>query len=135
MNPISKILVTPATVFAAVVVALGLVAGQVKAEFKANYTAAAFETAQGKNRHIVVEVFKQGCGTCKAQQPSLDAARAQYPDAVFLKFDFANNQTAVTRFKVVKQSTIIVFKGQDEVARLIGETDRGKILSAIAKGA
>ncbi len=129
MSPISK-------AFSAFAIALAVVlsVGQALAEFKEDYTASAFEAAQSNNKHIVIEVFKKGCGTCAAQQPSLQDARAQYPDAVFLKFDFANNNQAVTRFKVVKQSTIIVFKGIDEVARLVGETDRAKILAAIGKG-
>lgn len=105
------------------------------AEFTANYSPTKFKAAQSENLHIVIEVFKQGCGTCKAQQPSLEAARAKFPDAVFLKFDFANDEAAVKQFEVVKQSTIIVFKGTKEVARLVGETDREKIVSAISKGA
>jgi hypothetical protein len=35
----------------------------------------------------------------------------------------------------VKQSTIIVYKGSKEVARLVGETDSDAIVAAIAKGA
>lgn len=100
----------------------------------ATYTPSAFRQAQTDSKHIIIEVFKKGCGTCAAQQPSLEAARAQYPDATFMKFDFVNDKSAVDEFKVVKQSTIIVFKGTDEVARLIGETKKGAILGAIAKG-
>lgn len=123
------------TSLVAMAAALFLTVGQASADFKEDYTAAAFETAQNGNKHIVIEVFKQGCGTCKAQKPSLDAARAQYPNAVFLKIDFENNAAAVERFKLIKQSTIIVFKGSDEVARSVGETDRAKILDSISKGA
>ena len=120
----------------AAVVALGLslAVQPVLAEFKANYSTTKFETAQNDGKHIVVEVFKKGCGTCKAQQPALKEAKATYPDAVFLAFDFIDNTEAVKKFKVVKQSTIIVFKGKDEIARLVGETAKDKILSAIAKG-
>ncbi len=100
----------------------------------ATYTQSAFQQAQSDQKHIVIEVFKKGCGTCAAQKPSLEAARAKYPDATFMKFDFVNDTDAVKEFKVVKQSTIIVFKGKDEVARLVGETNRGAILGAIEKG-
>lgn len=134
MNPKSKTFAVLPAMFATIGLLLALVTGHAAAEFKANYTADVFETAQNENKHIVVEVFKRGCGTCKAQQPSLEAARVEYPEALFLKFDFANNDEAVKRFEVVKQSTIIVFKGQEEVARLVGETDKGKILGAIGKG-
>ncbi|MEL7047987.1 MAG: thioredoxin family protein [Pseudomonadota bacterium] len=119
----------------AVALAFAMTAGHVSAEFKEDYSSAAFEQAQADGKHIVVEVFKQGCGTCAAQQPALEAARAAHPDAVFLKFDFVNNTEAVKRFKVVKQSTIIVFKGNDELARVIGETDKDKLLDLIKQGA
>ena len=109
-------------------------AGQASAEFKETYTSEAFNTAQNAGKHIIVEVFKQGCGTCKAQQPALKQAKQDHPGAVFLAVDFASNTTAVQKFKVVKQSTIIVFKDGKEVARLVGETAKDKILDAIAKG-
>lgn len=98
------------------------------------YESDTFTAAQADQKHIVVEVFKKGCGTCAAQQPSLAEARKNYPDAVFLKIDFQGDTKAVEKFRVVKQSTIIVFNGKDEVARLVGETDRDAILGAIAKG-
>lgn len=114
---------------------LGLGAMEARAEFKETYTKATFETALNDGKHVVVEVFKHGCGTCKAQQPALQEAKKDYPNAVFLAVDFASNDKAVARFKVIKQSTIIVFKDGDEVARLVGETAKDKILGAIAKGA
>ncbi len=123
--------------------AIALIASLVTAAFAAGgakevdvktYEPAAFAQAQADQKHIIIEVFKKGCGTCAAQQPSLEAARAEYPNAVFMKFDFVNDQNAVKEFKVVKQSTIIVFKGKEEVARLVGETKREAILGAIAKG-
>jgi thiol-disulfide isomerase/thioredoxin len=99
------------------------------------YHAAEFTAAQQQQKHVIIEVFKKGCPTCAAQQPALEAARKQFPDAVFMIIDFQRDTDAVTQFKVVKQSTILVFKGGTEVARLVGETDQTAILTAIAKGA
>lgn len=101
----------------------------------APYQAAEFSAAQEQQKHVIVEVFKKGCPTCAAQQPALEKARMEYPDAVFMKVDFQNDDVAVSKFKAVMQSTIIVFKGKTEVARLVGETDEKAILGAIAKGA
>lgn len=99
------------------------------------YQPAEFSAAQEQQKHVIVEVFKKGCPTCAAQQPALEKARMEYPDAVFMKVDFQNDDEAVSKFKAVMQSTIIVFKGKTEVARLVGETDEKAILGAIAKGA
>lgn len=104
-------------------------------EQKATYQAAAFDMAQAENKHIVVEVFKKGCPTCAAQQPGLNAAKAKFPNATFVTVDFLGEADPVKRFQAVKQSTIIVFKGSKEVARLVGETNSDAIVAAIAKGA
>jgi thioredoxin 1 len=99
------------------------------------YQAAEFAAAQQQQKHVIIEVFKKGCPTCAAQQPALEKARRQFPDAVFMKVDFEHDAEAVAKFKAVKQSTIIVFKGSAEVDRLVGVTDPVAILAAIGKGA
>jgi thiol-disulfide isomerase/thioredoxin len=125
------------SVLAAVVatLALAFTAPAIAMEQKATYQAAVFDKAQADNQHIVVEVFKKGCPTCAAQQPGLKAAKEKFPNATFVTVDFDGDADPVTRFKAVKQSTIIVFKGSQEVARLVGETDADAIVTAIAKGA
>ena len=104
-------------------------------EGASHYNADAFQKAQNSNKMIVVDVYKDGCGTCAKQKPALEAARSQYPDAEFFRVDFVNDKQAVKKFKAIKQSTIIVFKGTEERGRVLGETDQEKILAMIAKGA
>lgn len=115
--------------------ALAFSAPAIAMEQKATYEAAMFDKAQAGNQHIVVEVFKKGCPTCAAQQPGLKAAREKFPNATFVSVDFNGDAEPVERFKAVKQSTIIVYKGTNEVARIVGETDSDAIVAAIAKGA
>ncbi len=115
-----------AVAFAAPVIAM---------EQKATYEAAMFDKAQADNQHIVVEVFKKGCPTCAAQQPGLKAAKEKFPKAAFVTVDFNGDAAPIERFKAVKQSTIIVYKGSKEVSRIVGETDAEAIVAAIAKGA
>ncbi len=115
--------------------ALAFAAPAIAMEQTATYEAAMFDKAQSENSHIVVEVFKKGCPTCAAQQPGLKAAKEKFPDALFVTVDFEGDSAPVERFKAVKQSTIIVFKGAEEVARIVGETDSDAILATIAKGA
>ena len=125
------------TAFAAAVagLALAVAAPAIAMEQKATYEAAMFDKAQAADQHIVVEVFKKGCPTCAAQQPGLKAAKEKFPNATFVTVDFNGDAAPVERFKAVKQSTIIVFKGAQEVARLVGETDADAIVAAIGKGA
>ena len=100
-----------------------------------NYTAAAFKQAQEAGKHIVVDVWKKGCPTCKAQHPTLEKAKAKYPEAVFFKVDFNEQKDVVRQFNAVTQSTIIVFNGKEEVARSVGETREDALLAQIATGA
>ena len=104
-------------------------------EGAAKYQPAAFEKAQQANKMIVVDIYKDGCGTCAQQKPALEAARTLYPNAEFFRVDFANDKDAVKKFSAIKQSTIIVFKGGEEKGRVLGETNKDKILAMIAKGA
>ncbi len=99
------------------------------------YQLDSFEQAQNQNKMIVVDIYKDGCGTCAKQEPALKEARKMYPDAEFYRVDFASDKEAVKKFKAIKQSTIIVYKGDQERARLMGETNKEKILKMIAKGA
>ena len=115
--------------------ALAFAAPVIAMEQKATYEAAMFDKAQAANQHIVVEVFKKGCPTCAAQQPGLNSAKAKFPNATFVSVDFLGDADPKKRFQAAKQSTIIVYKGSKEVARLVGETDSDAIVAAIAKGA
>lgn len=99
------------------------------------YSLSSFSEAQNQGKMIVVDIYKDGCGTCASQKPALDAARKMYPDAEFFRVDFASDKAAVEKFRAVKQSTIIVYKGDQERGRLMGETNKDKILSMISNGA
>ena len=99
------------------------------------YDEALFNQAQSDNKMIVVDVYKDGCGTCAKQKPTLHEAQTTYPNAAFFRVDFANDKDAVKRFRAIKQSTIIVYSGDEEKGRVLGETNREKLLTMIAQGA
>lgn len=101
---------------------------------ESDYSLASFEEAQKNGKLIVVEVYKDGCGTCAKQKPSIEKAQKMYPDAKFFRVNYVEDKKAVSKFKAVKQSTIIVYKGLEEKGRLIGETDESRILAEINKG-
>ena len=100
-----------------------------------DYSASSFEAAQEAGKMIVVDVYKDGCGTCASQKPSVEKAQGIYPDAQFFHVNFSKDKEAVAKFKAVKPGTIIVFKGSEETGRLIGETREAQILAKIQTGA
>ena len=99
------------------------------------FTKQIFTAAQTSGKHIVVEIWKKGCPTCKAQKPTIEAAKKRHPNAVFLDINFSEQKKDVNFFNVNKQSTIIVFKGQKETGRVTGETNPEKLITLMKSGA
>ena len=63
----------------------------------------------------------------------MQAIEKERPDLVVYDVDFDTAKDVLRQFRVTQQSTLIVFKGQKEVARSTGETDPGSLRSLVAK--
>lgn len=121
-----------ATAFA-VPAMLALSRTSVRAETK--FTLEALEAAQKAGKSILVEVAAPWCPTCKAQQPILEwlAKDAKFKDFVFLKLDFDTQKDELRKLNARNQSTLIVFKGTEEVGRSVGDTNPDTIEALLAK--
>ena len=99
------------------------------------YTPQAFDQLTEEGKPVVVHVTAPWCPTCKAQRPILDGLMKQpaYRDVTLLDVDFDTNDTALKRFKVRTQSTLVAFKGKAEVARSVGDTSSTGIENLIGK--
>ena len=53
---------------------------------------------------------------------------------VFLTYQQGKHKDIAEALKVSVRTTIVVFKGEKEVARIIGQTGKPEIYSAIKKG-
>ena len=75
------------------------------------------------------------CPSCRAQKPILSALFAQpkFKDLTVLRVDFDTQKKEVRRFGANMQSTLIVFKGREEVGRSVGETKAGAIAALLDK--
>lgn len=94
---------------------------------------AAFQSAQAANRAILIDVTAPWCPTCKQQRPIVQHIEEQHPDLVVYEVDFDTAKDVLKRFRVQYQSTLIVFRGEQELARSTGETDPAPIRAMIAK--
>ncbi|KQP16413.1 thioredoxin family protein [Methylobacterium sp. Leaf93] len=96
---------------------------------------AAFAAAQGAGRPIIVEVTAPWCPICKAQRPILKAVSEQprFKDLTIYEIDFDTQKALMRRFDARMQSTLIVFKGREEVGRSVGETQGEWIESLVEK--
>jgi thiol-disulfide isomerase/thioredoxin len=90
-------------------------------------TALAAEQKAGKS--IVVHVSAPWCPTCKAQKPILDklAADPAFKDFVIFDLDFDTGGSALRALNARSQSTLVVYKGDKETGRSVGDTNAGSI--------
>jgi thiol-disulfide isomerase/thioredoxin len=98
------------------------------------YTPKAFGEAQKAGKSILVDITAPWCPVCRAQKPILAdlAADPKFKDLVVFEVDFDNQKDAVRAFKAQTQSTLVVFKGEKEVGRSVGDTHRKSIAALVA---
>lgn len=102
---------------------------------KANFTPAAFDSANKAGKPILVEVTAPWCPTCKAQAPILGelSSQSRFKDLSTFTVDFDSQKDVLKSFNVQMQSTLIVFKGGKEVGRSTGDTKKDSIEALLAK--
>lgn len=94
-----------------------------------------FSASQAANTPIVVHINADWCTTCQAQKPILNKIKKteKFKDIKFYEVDFDSQKDALKLFNVTKQSVIIVFKGNKELGRSIGDTNENSIEDLISK--
>ena len=97
------------------------------------YDAAEFMMAQKKGKTIVVDVYADWCPTCRAQAPILEELRKekQNSNVLFVKVNFDEQKDFLRANRIPRQSTVLVFKGMEEVARSIAQTNRAELRSVV----
>ena len=121
---------------ALLVAALCLVAASpVFAADNAPFTRDAFQAAQAAGDPILVETFARWCPTCKAQRPILENLEdaPKFAKLKVFRVDFDSQKDVVRALKATRQSTLIVFKGEAETGRSVGETDAAAIAALLDK--
>jgi thiol-disulfide isomerase/thioredoxin len=102
---------------------------------KTPFDAKAFEDAQAAGKPILVEVTAPWCPTCKAQAPILArlSSTPKFKDMVRFNIDFDTQKDLLRKFNVRLQSTMIAFKGKQEVGRSTGDTNASSIERLLEK--
>ena len=102
---------------------------------RAPFDAKAFEDAQAAGKPILVEVTAPWCPTCKAQAPILSrlSSTPKFKDLVRFNIDFDTQKDLLRKFNVRTQSTMIAFKGKQEVGRSTGDTNPDSIERLLEK--
>jgi thiol-disulfide isomerase/thioredoxin len=95
----------------------------------AEYKAESFLKLLSSGNSFVVHVHADWCTVCKAQIPVMDRilAGAAYKNVRAVRVNFDKEKQFLTDHKVVRQSTILIFKGGREIARLTYDADPQRI--------
>ncbi|MEK8084822.1 thioredoxin family protein [Aquabacterium sp. A3] len=99
------------------------------------YNATALAGLQNAGKPVAVHFHADWCPTCVKQAQSLEQlkARDQLKGMTVLVADYDKEKDLKRQYKVRSQSVLIVFKGDQEVARLGGQTQPEPIAQALAK--
>ena len=102
--------------------------------YKSNFTIQKFEEAKKNGETVVVTAWNKYCGTCKRQKVVLDQAQKDFKDVLFLYYSHPKMKDIAKYLKIDYRSTILVYKGNKEVSRTLGQLDKSVIYSNIKKG-
>ncbi len=103
-------------------------------EKKTNFSLEIFENAKANGKTIVVNSYNISCTTCAKQTKILDQAQKEFKEIIFFSYDQNKNKDIAKKLGIDFWTTIVVYKGNNEVIRIIGQTDEKIIYSAIKKG-
>lgn len=99
------------------------------------FTMSEFDALQKEGKPILVHVHASWCPTCKVQDPIIHelTQSSDLKNLKVLELDFDSQKDIVRQFKVTMQSTLIVFKGDKEVGRSVGDTKKDSIANLLRK--
>ena len=106
-------------------------------EKKTTFNKELFDKALSDGKIVVVSSWVKYCSSCASQMKVLQKAKnkgelsdIKFDDIEYFSFDVTNKEIA-NLFDVQYQTTLLIFKGNKEVYRSIGETTENLIYEAL----
>ena len=89
---------------------------------------------QKSGKTIVIHSWNKYCATCATQFKVFDQALKDFKNVEFMFYEQNRNKDIAKSLGVQYWTTIVVYKGKDEIAREIGLTSKDQIYELIKKG-
>jgi thioredoxin 1 len=105
----------------------------VLAQEKEPFSHERFLALQAQNAVVLIDVFADWCPTCAQQQRVLAAFQETHPDVPLhiLTVDFDTRKDLVTQFKAPRQSTLILYRGEEQIWFSVAETRQAVIFEEL----
>lgn len=119
------------------VVAIVLTSGSLVAQEKEAFTPERFAELQEQGALILIDVFADWCPTCAQQQKILADFQVEHADVPLhiLEVNFDDQKEYVTEFRAPRQSTLILYRGEEQIWFSVAETRPDVIVAELTKGA
>ena len=89
-----------------------------------------FDKAQSDGKVVIISSWINYCTSCASQMKILDKAKNDFDNIEYFKFDVTIEEIS-QMFDVQYQTTLLIFKNNEEVHRSIGQIKKDKIYSII----
>lgn len=135
MMPIRTLRFVPVALIA-LALSTGAAAAQ-EVHSKAPFTPERFAELQEENALVLLDVFATWCPTCAQQQKILADYREQHPDVPLhtLTIDFDDQKEFVRKYGAPRQSTLILYRGEERIWFSVAETRADVIFAELNKAA
>jgi thiol-disulfide isomerase/thioredoxin len=120
----------------AVAILIGIGAMTLRAAEWRPFDNSALKDAQAAGKTVVIDFHATWCPTCAKQKPVLEKliGESEFKNVAAFVADYDNSSELKKQMKITKQSTIVVLKGEREVARATGVTKEAELRTLLKKG-
>lgn len=118
------------SLLAALFMLTALVSGAAAVE-KEPFDEVRFDALRSAGEVVLVDVFAEWCSTCARQQEVIKAYVADNPDRELhiLEVNFDRDKEWVRHFRAPRQSTLLLYSGEDQIWFSVAET-RPEVIKA-----
>jgi len=102
-------------------------------EESTTFTDKIFKKAQSEGKIIVINSWNKFCSTCKKQIKILDQAETKFNNVIFLSYEQTENKDIADKLNIDYWTTIVIYKGGDEIYRSMGVTEKNQLYLIIDK--